>query len=115
VPALLLAALAALAYLAWDVPQIARFDFLWDAFLGLALGVGLGLLPAWTGVPRRPNASAGLYWVGAFLALALLCAQYVGLVTGLVPFQQAWLARAAARGAIAEGAVLGFCLVHTRR
>jgi hypothetical protein len=114
-PLLLLAAVSALSYFSWTYPGIAKFAFLWDALLGLVLGAGLAVLPQWTGVQSKPNLQSGLFWVGAFLALALLCTQYVGQVTGMVPFGLMWLTQAGTRACVSEGALMGFCLLKTKR
>lgn len=114
-PSLVLVLLIALARWNVSVDQIARFSFLWDALLGIALGVGLYLLPGLSGVRPKAHPNAGLYWVTAFVMALLLCLQYMALVTGQALFDQSWLLASSGRSCVVEGAGLGYCMAHAMR
>ena len=114
-PLLVLAPLIALARWNVSVGQIAQFSFLWDAFLGIALGAGLYLLPGLSGVRQKVHPNAGLYWVTAFVMALLLCMQYMALVTGYALFNQTWLLMSDGRTCVVEGAGLGYCMAHALR
>ncbi|HML48303.1 MAG TPA: hypothetical protein PKE04_16290 [Clostridia bacterium] len=114
-PSLTLVLLIVLARWNVSIGQIAQFSFLWDALLGIALGVGLYLLPGLSGVRPKMHPNAGLYWVPAFLMALLLCLQYMALVTGNALFDQSGLLVSNGRSCVVEGAGLGYCMAQALR
>lgn len=114
-PLLVLAALVGLALWNLTFARIALFSTLWDAVLGLSLGVALSLLPPLIGIRARGDAVSGCYWVCAFVALTLIALQYLASVTGFHIKGLEWLLAASSRVYVAESAVMGYCLSHAIR
>ena len=114
-PLLVLAGICGLAYGTLSVDAIARFDFIWDALLGAALGAGLALLPAFSGFGARRNALTAMYWLCGFAALLLIFYQYMASVTGLTIDGLLFLSNPGPRMRVAEGAMLGYCSVVAGR
>ena len=108
VPALLLAAVTALAWLNVSLDQVAHFAFIWDVLLGAVLGAGRALLPQMAGFGARKNALTGAFWVVGFLSLLLIFYQYMNLVTGIRVEALSLLAGPGPRMRIAEGTILGY-------
>lgn len=108
-PVLLLVLAYGLAWYNINISEIAQFDFIWDALLGVLLGIALAMLPTMSGFKLRKNAATGMYWICGFLTLLLIFYQYMTMVTGMKLDVLAFMHPTTARVRIVEGVILGYC------
>lgn len=108
-PVAILCILLALAFVELQLDAIAEFAFIWDVLLGIALGVGIAILPALAGFESKRNERTSFFWVCGFVSMLLIFCQYISSVIVLRADIVTFLPQANARMRMVEGAFLGYC------
>lgn len=109
IPVAMLMLLLLLSFFEVQIDAIAEFTFIWDVMLGIALGVGLVLLPSISGYQYSLTNHTTFLWVCGVIAMVLIFCQYmttvIGIHAGITPF----LPQTNARMRIVEGVFAGYC------
>lgn len=108
-PIAILGILLVLCHFEVQLDAIAAFNFIWDIMLGIALGIGIALVPSVYGYKSSQNNQPAYFWVSGFVTMVLIFCQYMSTVISINASITPFLPATNIQMRIVEGAFLGYC------